>query len=159
MATTRREFVKQAGATAGAVALVANMDSAAPFLLWAQQPDLQAKAAFPTLNQRARGWLHFLWDKTTTRDDWSSSGTPNAWWDRYSAPGVQSYPRFDLQYSSYAVLLMADQTPAWREVYTRVLDGLASRYPTYWGAIDWLTQIGDDPERMKYPDEYLTGLD
>ena len=147
-----------AGVASGAVALTGGIDSFAPSVLWAQQPDVPSRAAFPTLNQRARGWLHFLWDKTTTPDDWSSSGTPNAWWDRYSAPGVQSYPRFDLQYSSYAMLLMADQTPAWREVYTRVLDGIASRYPTYWGAIDWLTQIGDDPERGKYPDDYLSAL-
>ncbi len=46
---------------------------------------------------------------------------------------------------------MADQTPAWREAYTRIADGLASRYPTHWGAIDWLTQIGDDPKRANYP--------
>ena len=46
---------------------------------------------------------------------------------------------------------MADQTPAWREVYTRIADELTSRYPTHWGAIDWLTQIGDDPKRANYP--------
>ena len=73
------------------------------------------------------------------------------WWDRYSNPVVTSYGRFDLHNSSYALLLMADETPAWREVYTRIADGLASRYPTYWGAIDWLTQIGDDPRRANYP--------
>lgn len=64
---------------------------------------------------------------------------------------VLSYGRFDLSFSSYALLLMADQTPAWREVYTEIADGLASRYPTYWGAIDWLTQIGEDPKRANYP--------
>lgn len=155
MPISRREFVRRSGATAGAVGLFANFDSVAPFLLSAQRLELPAPKQFPTLNLRARGWLHFLWDKTTTTDDWSSSGTPHEWWDRYSAPGVQSYPRFDLQFSSYALLLMADQTPAWREVYTRVLDGLASRFPTYWGAIDWLTQIGDDPERANYSDDEL----
>jgi hypothetical protein len=131
MATTRREFVKQAGAAAGAVALsAAKMGSVAPLLLSARQAEFAPRTPFPVLNPRARGWLHFLREKTTTLDDWSSSGTPHAWWDRYSAPGVQSYPRFDLQFSSYALLLMADQTPAWREVYTRILDGLASRFPT-----------------------------
>lgn len=133
MATTRREFVKQAGAAAaGAVALSrADIGSVASFLLEAQQPEFAPRTPFPSLNPRARGWLHFLWEKTTTPDDWSSTGTPHPWWDRYSVPGVQSYPRFDLQFSSYALLLMADQTPAWREVYTRILDGLASRFPTY----------------------------
>ena len=76
---------------------------------------------------------------------------PHQSWDRYSAPVVLSYGRFDLSFSAYALLLMADQTPAWREAYTAIADGLASRYPTYWGAIDWLTQIGDDPKRANYP--------
>lgn len=49
--------------------------------------------------------------------------------------------------------MMADQTPAWREVYTRIMDEMAARYPTYWGAIDWLTQIGDDPSWGSYPPE------
>lgn len=111
--------------------------------------------AFPQLNDRARGWLRFLYQKATTRDDWSSKGEPNEWWDRYTAPGILSYPRFDLSESTYAVVMMADQTPAWREVYTRILDELASRYPTYWGAVDWLTQIGDDPARGNYPPSVL----
>ena len=53
---------------------------------------------------------------------------------------------------------MADETPAWREAYTRIADGLAGRYPTYWGAIDWLTQIGDDPRRANYPDRVMAGI-
>ena len=83
---------------------------------------------------------------------------PHPWWDRYSNPVVTSYPRFDLHNSSYALLLMADQTPAWREAYTQIADGLASRYPTYWGAIDWLTQIGDDPRRANYPDRVMQAI-
>jgi hypothetical protein len=146
--TTRREFVKQAG-VAGTAALVGPDLDIATFLA-AQQPDAALPAPFPTLSPRTRGWLHFLWEKATTPDDWSRSGTPHPWWDRYSVPGVQSYPRFDLQFSSYALLLMADQTPAWREAYSRILDGLADRFRTYWGAIDWLTQVGDDPERKNY---------
>jgi hypothetical protein len=53
---------------------------------------------------------------------------------------------------------MADQTPAWREVYTRITDELTARYPTYWGAIDWLTQIGDDPKRANYPPGIMGGF-
>ena len=116
------------------------------------------RSVFPTLNRRTRGWLRFLWDKTTTDDDWSSAGVPHQWWDRYSVPVVLSYGRFDLSFSSYALLLMADQTPAWREVYTQIADGLASRYPTYWGAIDWLTQISDDPKRENYPPRVMGGI-
>ena len=83
---------------------------------------------------------------------------PHQWWDRYSNPVVTSYGRFDLHDSSYALLLMADQTPAWREVYSRIGDGLASRDPTYRGAIDWLTQIGDDPRRANYPEQVMAGI-
>ena len=81
---------------------------------------------FPVLNQRTLGWLRFLWEKAVTIDDWTSNGVPHPWWDRYTAPVVLSYGRFDLSFSAYGVLMMADQTPAWREVYTRITDEFAS---------------------------------
>ena len=155
---SRRGFLKQAGAGAGAVASGAVGAAAGVELTPARGLAATPRSVYPTLNRRARGWLRFLWEKTTTPDNWSSYGVPHPWWDRYSNPIVSSYPRFDLQNSSYALLLMADQTPAWREVYTRIADGLASRYPTYWGAIDWLTQIGDDPRRANYPDAVMQGI-
>ena len=153
---SRRTFVKQVGAAAGAVALspaaTAEAGRAGP-----QLPAETPRSVHPTLNRRARGWLRFLWEKATTPDDWSADGVPHMWWDRYSNPVVTSYGRFDLHNSSYALLLMADETPAWREVYTRIADGLASRYPTYWGAIDWLTQLGADPRRANYPPHVRSG--
>jgi hypothetical protein len=145
--------VKSVAATAGAAAL----PYASSQITAAQTPQpvaplsLRNASQFPGLTPRGAGWLRFLWEKATTKDDWSSAGIPHPWWDRYTAPVVLSYGRFDLSYSAYGLLLMADQTPAWREVYTRIADELASRYPTYWGAIDWFTQIGDDPKRANYP--------
>jgi len=145
--------VKSVAATAGAAAL----PYATSHVTAAQTPQppaplsLRNASQFPGLTPRGAGWLRFLWEKATTRDDWSSAGIPHPWWDRYTAPVVLSYGRFDLSYSAYGLLLMADQTPAWREVYTRIADELASRYPTHWGAIDWFTQIGDDPKRANYP--------
>ena len=50
--------------------------------------------------------------------------------------------------------MMFDQTPAWSEVYARIADELVSRFPTFWGAIDWLTLIGNDPNRENYPPEW-----
>ena len=50
--------------------------------------------------------------------------------------------------------LMCDATPAWREVYGVVLDELAFRYTGWWAAEDWLTQIGEDPRRSQYPEEW-----
>jgi len=101
-----------------------------------------------------RGWLRHIWRKATTEDDWSRSGEPHPWWDRYSAPPMLSYPRFDLSESSYPFLLLARKTPAWREVYTSVLDRLLRRHTTYWAAVDWLSQIGPDPDRARYPRRY-----
>ena len=105
-----------------------------------------AAPATQKLNERTRGWLRHLWRKATTEDDWSSSGEPHPWWDKYSLEPMLSFPRFDLSESSYALLLMGRKTPAWREVYTRILDELVRRHTTHWAAVDWLTQIGPDPD-------------
>ena len=103
---------------------------------------------YPELNQRAYGWLNFLYQKATTPDDWSEDGNPHEWWDRSSTPPMCSFPRFDLQESTYALGLMADRTPAWREIYTEILDEIAERSITYWAAVDWLSQFGHDPDRL-----------
>jgi hypothetical protein len=112
----------------------------------------------PELNDRARGWLRFLWRKATTADDWSENGAPHPWWDQYSTEPMLSFPRFDLSESSYALGIMADQTPAWREAYGVILRGLVERHLTHWAAIDWLTHIGPDPRRGDYPKEWLDAL-
>ena len=155
-APTRRDFIRGLGLAAGGAALGARTEQlyAAPW----QSNELRPPSPFPELNDRALGWLQFLWEKSTTRDNWSRWGVPHPWWDQYSVPGVTSYPRFDLQYSTYAILMMADQTPAWREAYTRIVDELASRYTTYWGAVDWLTQIGPDPARANYPPQFMGSI-
>ena len=155
---SRRGFVKSVAATAGAAALPGYASAQAG---QAQAPapasplSLRNASQFPGLTPRGAGWLNFLWEKATTKDDWSSAGIPHPWWDKYTSPVVLSYGRFDLSYSAYGLLLMADQTPAWREVYTRIADELASRYPTYWGAVDWFSQIGDDPKRANYPPQIM----
>ena len=74
--------------------------------------------------------------------------------DKTSTPPMCSFPRFDLQESTYSIGLMADRTPAWREVYTEILDEIAERSITYWAAVDWLSQFGNDPNRKNYPEEW-----
>ncbi len=106
------------------------------------------------LNERARGWLRHLWRKAMTPDDWSREGEPHPWWDRYSFEPMLSFPRFDLSESSCGLLLMSRKTPAWSEVYTKILDELIRRHTTFWAAVDWLTQIGPDPDRARYPKRY-----
>jgi len=114
----------------------------------------QTQKDYPELNERAIGWLNFLYEKATTSDDWSEDGDPHEWWDRSSTTPMCSFPRFDLQESTYALGLMADRTPAWREVYTEILDEIAERSITYWAAVDWLSQFGNDPGRKDYPIEW-----
>lgn len=108
----------------------------------------------PRLKPEVRGWLRHLWRKAITPDDWTRNGEPHPWWDRKSLAPMLSFPRFDLSESSYAFLLLARKTPAWREVYTKILDELIRRHTTWWAAVDWLTQIGPDPDRANYPRAY-----
>jgi len=49
---------------------------------------------------------------------------------------------------------MCDRTPAWREVYSEILDELITRHTSWWAAEDWMTQFGPDPDRANYPDNW-----
>ncbi len=69
---------------------------------------------------------------------------------------TSSWHRMDLKESAYAMGLMADATPAWREAYGKVLDELAFRFTGYWAAKDWLDQIGGDPRRENYPEGWYS---
>jgi hypothetical protein len=106
------------------------------------------------LTERNVGWLRYLYRKATTADSWEREDRPHGHWDNRSDPPMLCWRRFDLIDSTYAVALMADRTPAWREVYERILDELIFRHTGWWAAEDWLTQIGDDPDRASYPDAY-----
>jgi len=68
----------------------------------------------PELNERAQGWLNFLYFKTTTPDDWFDEVSFNELWDKTSTPPMCSFPRFDLQESTYVLDLMSDKTPPWK---------------------------------------------
>ena len=88
---SRRRFVKGLGTTVGAVGLSGSVDAtsagqAPPIVQGLPEPS--PNSAYPTLNRRTLGWLRLLWEKATTKDDWSSNGVPHPWWDRYTAPVV-----------------------------------------------------------------------
>ena len=76
----------------------------------------------PALDDRSLGWLRYLHRKSTTPDNWDKDGQPHPHWDATTGEPMTSWHRFDLIDSSYAVALMSDRTPAWREVYGRILD-------------------------------------
>lgn len=112
------------------------------------------ESRYPALSERARGWLRFLHRKAHVADDWNRGGRPSDLWDAKSNPPMLAFPRFDLLDSSYAIALMAEVTPAWREVYADILDQLVARHTTWWAAVDWMTMIGPDPDRERYPEWY-----
>ncbi len=113
-------------------------------------------ADYPATSDRCRGWLRYLYRKATTPDNWDKNGRPHDHWDNLTGEPTSSWHRMDLRESSYAMGLMADTTPAWREVYSRVLDELVSRFTGYWAAKDWLDQIGIDPRRQNYPEGWYS---
>lgn len=116
--------------------------------------DLPPVPPVEPLSERNLGWLRYLHRKATTSDSWDRQGHPHEHWDNVSEAPMLCFHRFDLIDSTYAVALMADRTPAWREVYEQILDELIFRHTGWWAAEDWLTQIGDDPDRDHYPEEY-----
>ena len=105
----------------------------------------------------ARPLLKHLWHKCTfptgknTEDDWTMLGTPHEWWDKTSGAPMNSFPRFDLQETSYALALFSRRTPAWREIYVDMMDGVCERFATFWAAVDFNTQFGEDPDNRSYP--------
>ena len=106
------------------------------------------------LDDRSLGWLRYLHRKATTPDNWDREGQPHQHWDNITGAPLTSWHRFDLVDSSYAVALMSDRTPAWREVYSEILDQLVTRHTSWWAAEDWMTQFGPDPDRANYPEAW-----
>ena len=80
---------------------------------------------YPATSDRSRGWLRYLYRKATTPDDWDKDGQPHAHWDDVTNEPLASWHRMDLVRTSFAMPLLANRTPAWREVYGRILDELA----------------------------------
>lgn len=111
-------------------------------------------SGYPALSERALGWLRYMYRKVNIEDDWSKTGKPSDAWDDKTAPPTLSWHRFDLTFSSVAIAMMADVTPAWREVYEHVLGSLAYRMTRHWAWHDWIEQRGEDPARGSYPQAY-----
>ena len=113
---------------------------------------------YAATSERSRGWLRYLYRKATTPDNWDKDGEAHPHWDAYTREPTASWARMDLRESSHAMVLMADTTPAWREVYSTILDELCFRHTGYHAARDWLDQIGADPRRDSYPEGWYEML-
>ncbi len=85
------------------------------------------EANYPELSETACGWLRYMYRKASVNDDWSKNGHPSEMWDAKTLPPMLNWHRFDAVDSSYAIALMSDVTPAWREVYGAILDRLVER--------------------------------
>src|SRR5262245_7879854 len=79
-----------------------------------------------------------LWGK------WTKDTRPHEAWDNMSGAPVQDLYRYDLTYATFALALMADVTPAWREGYSAILSFLNDRMLEYWSFVDWVDQKGQD---------------
>ena len=78
MKPTRRDFLKgSAAAVAGSLALGTPASAAPPSI---SLPRKRANREQPRHNDRAKGYLRFLWEKATTPDDWSYRGDEELPW-------------------------------------------------------------------------------
>jgi hypothetical protein len=105
------------------------------------------------LTDEALGWLAFLDRKTTFDDSWFKDDNVHPSWDNYTGAPIGVYHRYDLSYATYALGLMSENTPAWREVYGKILGYMSDRFLEYWAMWDWIENSGPDPNRANYPAE------
>ena len=85
---TRRNFIKGVGGAAGAAVIRSFPEEISATQVGESGVRFRAQSVFPELNNRGLGWLRFLWDQSTTRDDSIRWGIRHPWWDQYSFPGV-----------------------------------------------------------------------
>lgn len=108
----------------------------------------------PALTDEAMGWLAYSHRRTTVlaAGKWGKDDQVHKSWDNFTGDPIDNYYRYDLTFSTFAIALMAEHTPAWREVYTDILDVTLQRFMEYWTLFDWVENSGEDPNRLNYPD-------
>ncbi|WP_399896443.1 hypothetical protein ACGH7X_41395 [Streptomyces sp. BBFR51] len=112
----------------------------------------------PSLSDEAIGWLAHLNRKVDFGGTWTIEDTPHESWDDRSFTPFGNFARYDLTWSQWSLALMAETTPAWREIYTKILGFSSDRYLEYWSLYEWLEHRGDDPMRDSYPPEWLAAF-
>lgn len=110
----------------------------------------------PTLTDEAMGWLAYQRRRTSeyAAGKWTKDDVVHKSWDNFTGAPIDNYYRYDLTFGSYAIALMAEHTPAWREAYTEFFDISLQRFMEYWTFFDWVQNKGEDPNRLNYPDMF-----
>jgi hypothetical protein len=120
--------------------------------------DTDVVPGYPALSDEAAGWLKYMHRKIQLPSTWTKDGKPHEAWDHQTLPPVLDMYRYDLTFSTFAIAMMAEVTPAWREVYAKILDHNAEKMTSYWAWWDWIEQTGNDPKRNEYPNAYYVNL-
>lgn len=113
---------------------------------------------YPILSEEAIGWLAYMNRKVEFGGVWSKDSRPHESWDNLTGPPVGTQHRYDLTYATFALALMADATPAWREAYSKILGFMADRMLEYWSFWDWVENKGQDPNVGNYPEFFYKHL-
>lgn len=111
-------------------------------------------AGKPALTAEAMGWLAYCDRRVEIGGTWHRGDAPHVSWDNITFSPMSNYYRYELTWLCFSVGVMADQTPAWRELYAKHLDFYVSRLLEYWSFFDWIEARGPDPAREKYPEEW-----
>ena len=69
---------------------------------------------------------------------------------KISSGQMLNYPRFDCSESVISSFLSLIKHQKMEEVYTTCLEGFTRRHCDFWGAVDWNTQFGEDPDWENY---------
>jgi hypothetical protein len=106
---------------------------------------------YPSLKREASGQLKLAWRLAHEDDDWSKGGRISDGFDRWTFWPYMAKFTYDLTYAIRMLAKMAEQTPAWREVYVDAGERLNHRMTQYASWYDWVEQKGLDPNRASYP--------
>ena len=111
----------------------------------------QVDSSYPSLTEEALGQLKLSWRLSNEADDWTKGGRISDGFDRWTFWPYMAKFTYDLTYNIRMLAKMAQETPAWREIYVDAGDRFVQRMTQYAAWFDWVEQKGLDPKRASYP--------
>lgn len=103
---------------------------------------LRVDSGYPSLTEEALGQLKLAWRLAHEVDDWTKGGRISDGFDRWTCWPDMAKLTYDLTYAIRMLAKMAQETPAWREVYVETEDRFAQRMTQYAAWYDWVEQRG-----------------